>query len=231
MLTMVYVRGVSTKNERPLTGAAGRDLVEVGLRGDIQRGQIVPGQRLVEADLAERFGVTRGSARAALDALIADGLVERIPNRGGRVRTLSTAEAVEVLECRLVLDGLLARKAVEHGTDYDLARLRENLAAMEDSVASGDLWKYSDLIQEHHAIVRAAARHATAADTVERLQAQIVRHQFRLSLRPARAVESLAELRSVVRAIEARQPDAAEAGTQSHLRGVIRAVIAESVER
>jgi DNA-binding GntR family transcriptional regulator len=229
-LTIKYLRDVTTKDRRPLSGAAGRNLVEAGLRSDIQRGQIVPGQRLVEADLAERYAVTRGSARAALDVLIADGLVERIRNRGGRVRTLSTDEAIEVLECRMVLDGLLARKAVEHGTDDDVARLHENLAAMDEAVGSGDLLKYSDLIQEHHALVRAAARHATASNTVERLQAQIVRHQFRLSLRPARAAESLEELRGVVREIEARRPGAAETATQAHLRGVIEAVIAESHE-
>jgi DNA-binding GntR family transcriptional regulator len=212
----------------PLTGAAGRQLVESRLRDAIQRGDVVPGQRLVESELSERFAVTRGSARAALDALCADGLVERIPNRGGRVRTVSAAEAVEILECRMVLDGLLAFKAAESGSADDLAQLAANLERMDGAVASGDLMKYSDLIQEHHALVRQAAGHNVASDTVARLQAQIVRHQFRLSLRPARAGTSLEELRHVVRAIIARDPARAEEATRAHLKGVIEAVLTES---
>jgi DNA-binding GntR family transcriptional regulator len=211
-----------------LTGVAGRQLVDGHLRDDIQRGHVVPGQRLVEAELSERFAVTRGSARAALDALCADGLVERIPNRGGRVRTVSTAEAVEILECRMVLDGLLAFKAAESGSAEDLEQLAANLERMDGAVASGDLMKYSDLIQEHHALVRQAAGHSVASDTVDRLQAQIVRHQFRLSLRPARAVASLEELRHVVTAIVERDPASAEQATRAHLKGVIEAVLTES---
>ena len=63
------------------------------------------------------LGVTRQSLRAALLDLTADGLVERIPNRGARVRVVSTAEAVAITECRMALEALCAVKAAERITE------------------------------------------------------------------------------------------------------------------
>ncbi|WP_312030226.1 GntR family transcriptional regulator [Actinomycetospora sp. TBRC 11914] len=212
-----------------LSGSPGRDVAEKGLREAITRGTIAPGHRLVEAELSEQYGVTRNSARLALDALAAEGLVERIPNRGARVRTVSTAEAVEIMECRMVLDGLLSAKAAELADDDQVARLLGNRELMRRAVAERELLRYSELIQNHHALVREAARHPIASELVQRLAAQIVRHQFQLSLRPGRAEQSLAELERVVDAIVARDPAAADAAAREHLGGVIAAVREEAL--
>jgi DNA-binding GntR family transcriptional regulator len=67
----------------------------------------------VEAELCESFTVPRAGVRAALIDLAADGLVERIQHRGARVRVVSIDEAVEITECRMVLEGLCAGKAAE----------------------------------------------------------------------------------------------------------------------
>jgi DNA-binding GntR family transcriptional regulator len=208
----------------PLTGVRGRDLAEERLRSELARGDVAPGQRLVESELAERYGVTRNSTRLALDALAAEGLVERIPNRGARVRTVSTEEAVAVMECRMVLDGLLAGKAAQAATDDDAERLTANCRLMEQALQAQELLRYSALIQEHHALVRQAARQPIASALVERLQAQIVRHQFQLSLRPGRPQQSLAELRRVVDAIIARDPKTAEEAARAHMRAVVTAL-------
>jgi DNA-binding GntR family transcriptional regulator len=183
-----------------------------------------PGHRLVEADLAELLGVTRNSVRLAIDALIAEGLVERIPNKGARVRVVSTDEAVAITECRMPLEGLIARKAAERITDAEVDQLRTHLWAMGEAVDAGNLLKYSQLIQELHGRVRDAARHPVAAELVGRLQAQLVRHQFQLSLRPGRPRVSLAELAEIVEAVADRDPDRAEAAAVAHVRSVIVAL-------
>ncbi|RBY82439.1 GntR family transcriptional regulator [Geodermatophilus sp. TF02-6] len=205
-------------------GAAARESAEHALRAAISRGDMPPGHRLVEGDLAELIGVNRSSVRLAIDALIAEGLVERIPNRGARVRVVSTEEAVAITECRMPLEGLLARKAAERITDGEVGRLRAHLHAMGDAVDSGDLLKYSELIAQLHGMVRDAARHPVAAELVGRLQAQLVRHQFRLSLRPGRPRVSLRELTALVDAVAARDPDRAEAAAVAHVRSVIAAL-------
>src|SRR5712671_6801358 len=123
----------------PVAGATGRRLAVERLRQTILAGDMAPGQRLVEEELAGMLGVTRASLRAALFDLAAEGLVERIPNRGARVRTISVDEAVAVTECRMALEGLCAAKAAERVTEPDAARLRQLGEDMERSVSDGEL--------------------------------------------------------------------------------------------
>ncbi|CCG03480.1 GntR family transcriptional regulator [Blastococcus saxobsidens] len=205
-------------------GAAARTSAEQALRAAISRGDLAPGHRLVEADLAALIGVNRSSVRAAIDALITEGLVERIPHRGARVRVVSTEEAVAITEVRMPLEGLLARKAAERITDAEIARLGAHVRTMAEAVDSGDLLKYSELIQQLHGMVHDAARHPIAAELVGRLQAQLVRHRFRLSLRPGRPRVSLAELTALVDAVADRDPARAEAAAVAHVRSVIDAL-------
>ena len=99
--------------------------VASGIREAILSGQFVPNQRLIEADLSEQFAASRASVRAALAELANEGLIERVQNRGARVRAVSLAEAVEICEVRMVVEGLCAAKAAERATDADAAGLRE----------------------------------------------------------------------------------------------------------
>jgi DNA-binding GntR family transcriptional regulator len=217
--TLCCVSG--TRKGGSASGAGGRALAEQRLRDAIGRGDVVPGQRLVEGELAALFGVTRSGVRLAIDTLIGEGLVERIPNQGARVRRVSIAEAVEVVECRMVLEGLIARKAAERITGEQIEQLRGQGPLMRQALTDGDLMKYSALIADLHGLIRDAARHGTAAGLVHRLQAQIVRHQFQLSLRPGRPQRSLVELEQLIQAILDREPDRAEEAARSHLASVI----------
>jgi DNA-binding GntR family transcriptional regulator len=203
---------------------SGRSLAEQRLRSAITDGDLAPGARLVEADLVDLFGVSRSSARLAIEALAAEGLVERIPNRGARVRVVSTEEAVAITEARMALEALIARKAAERAGDDDVDRLRAHLGLMRAAVETGDLVKYSALIQQLHGMVRELADQPVAAGLVDRLQAQLVRHQFRLSLRPGRPQVSLRGLTGIVDAIAARDPDRADAAATDHFRSVIAAL-------
>ena len=203
---------------------AARERAEQVLRVAISHGDMPPGHRLVEAELVALTGVSRSAVRLAIDALVAEGLVERIQNKGARVRIVSTDEAIAITECRLPLEGLLARKAAERITDAEADGLRAHLHTMTAAADCGDVLKYSELIQQLHGMVAEAARHPIAADLVGRLQAQLVRHQFQLSLRPGRPRVSLAELSDLVDAITARDPGRAEAAASTHFRSVIAAL-------
>ncbi|RZU31110.1 GntR family transcriptional regulator [Blastococcus saxobsidens] len=210
-----------------LRGAHAKRLAEQRLREEIVRGVVVPGQWLVEPELGERYGVTRNSARLALDVLITEGLVERIPNRGARVRVVSTAEAVAVLECRQVLDGLLARKAAQHATAGRTDSLRDNLRRMRRAGAEQELLEYSALVREHHRLLRELASQPRASALVEQLEGRMVRHEFQLLLRPGQARQSLAGLTRVVDAVVERAADRAESAARAHLQDVIDALLLE----
>ncbi|WP_037577833.1 GntR family transcriptional regulator [Phaeacidiphilus oryzae] len=205
-------------------GAAGKELALDALRRAIRTGDMAPGQRLVEAELAEDLGVTRASVRAALLDLTAEGLVERIPNRGARVRAVSLAEAVEITECRMMLEALCAAKAAERATDRQVDELRVLGEQLKDSVAAGEPLKYSELNHELHRRIRDIAGQHTATEMLERLNAQLVRHQFRLALQPGRPQVSLDEHLALVEAIGAHDPQRAETAARTHLASVIDAL-------
>src|ERR1022692_891683 len=122
----------------PRAGEAARAHALAALRHAILSGDVAPGQRLVEEELASTLGVTRQSLRAALLDLTTDGLVERIPNRGARVRTVSTEEAVAITECRMALEALCAAKAAERISDDEAAQLRGLGENLKNAVTEGN---------------------------------------------------------------------------------------------
>jgi DNA-binding GntR family transcriptional regulator len=137
---------------------------------------------------------------------------------------VSAEEAVAITECRMVLESLIARKAAERIAAPEAERLAAALEQMTRAVDAGDVLKYSALIHQLHGMIRDAAGQPVAASLIDRLQAQLVRHQFQLSLRPGRARVSLGELADIVDAIAARDPDRAEAAAVAHFRSVIAAL-------
>lgn len=205
-------------------GAAGTRVAADALRAALTGGDLAPGQRLVEADLAELYGVTRASVRAALIDLTSEGLVERIPNRGARVRVVSVDEAVAITECRMVLEGLCAARAATNATDDEIASLVELGHQLRAAVADGEPVKYSEYNRQLHRRLREISAQPVANAVLDRLNAQLVRHQFRLSLRPGRPQVSLGEHLAIIDAVARRDPDAAEAATRAHLAGVVEAL-------
>ncbi|WP_326655845.1 GntR family transcriptional regulator [Streptomyces sp. NBC_00385] len=212
------------KEARPSSGEQAKQHALGELRQAILRGEMAPAQRLVEDELAEQFGVTRASIRAALLELASEGLVERIRNRGSRVRVVTKEEAVAITECRMVLEGLCAAKVAAGATEEQLAELAETGAAMAKAVADGEPMTYSELNHRLHALIREFSGQRTAVGLLERLNGQLVRHQFQLALRPGRPQKSLSEHLAVIDAITSRDPQAAEAAVRAHLGSVIDAL-------
>lgn len=202
---------------------AGVPLVEA-IREAIIRGEFVPNQRLVEADLSTQFDASRASVRSALLELTNEGLVERIQNRGARVRAVSLDEAVEISEVRMVLEGLCAAKAATAVTGEEIRELRSIGSSMREAVADGDLLGYSTLNQQLHRRVREIGGQQTASRMLERLRGQNVRHQFRLAMHPGRPSVSLPEHLAIIDAICTHDAEAAEAAARTHLRSVIKAL-------
>jgi DNA-binding GntR family transcriptional regulator len=194
------------------------------LRQAILRGQFQPNERLIEIDLAQTFHIGRAAVRTALARLEQDGIVEREPFRGARVRSISEAEAIEILEARTVLEGLAVRYAAQNATPGDVAGLREILDRMQGCFNASDLLGVSDGNSQLHGQLLHMARHQTAARLIEGLQAQNVRFQFRTILVPGRASQSLAEHRAIVDAVAAHDADAAERAMRAHLSHVADAL-------
>jgi DNA-binding GntR family transcriptional regulator len=202
----------------------GPEAVLDAIREAILQGEFVPDQRLVEADLCSRFSANRGAVRGALLRLTEEGLVERVQNRGARVRAVSVEEAVEICEVRMVLEGLCAAKAAARVTAAQCEELRRLGERMTEAVNSGDVMGYSQRNQELHRLLRRYSGQSTAEAVLERLRAQSVRHQFRLSLVPGRPNVSLPEHLAIIEAVCAHDPERAERAARDHLASVIEAL-------
>lgn len=202
----------------------GQPSVTAAIRDAIVRGEFAPNQRLVEADLCDQFSASRATVRSALIELANEGLVERVQNRGARVRAVSLEEAVEISEVRMMLESLCAAKAAERISAEEIAELRELGEAVRAAVAGGDVVGYSNLNQRLHRRVREISGQRTAAGLLERLRGQSVRHQFRLAMRPGRPQVSLPEHLAIIDAICAHRPDEAAEATRAHLASVIEAL-------
>jgi|FaiFalDrversion2_1042247.scaffolds.fasta_scaffold03420_2 DNA-binding GntR family transcriptional regulator len=194
------------------------------LRRAILEGRLLPNQRLVEVELARAFGVGRAAVRTALVRLEQEGIVQREPNRGARVRLVTEQEAVEILEARAALECLTVRYAARRATPEDLRQLQEVLRRMEVCRDRGDPLGYSEMNHELHRILLRIAGHATAARLIDVLQVQNVRYRYRTVLIPGRLAQSLEEHRAIVEAVAQGDPDAAEAAMRHHLQQVIEAM-------
>jgi DNA-binding GntR family transcriptional regulator len=205
-----------------MTGMASATRADVTklLRDAIVSGEYAPNQRLIEADLSASYGASRAAVRTALLELAAEGLVDRLPNRGSRVRAIPLTEAIEILEVRMSLEALCAAKAAENITDAEIAEFTQ-LRADILAAAASDLFEYSRLNQVLDRRIREIANHPTAVAILERLRAQGVRHQFRLAFYPGRAAVSAPEHAAIIDAIISRDAGRAEAETRTHLGSVI----------
>jgi DNA-binding GntR family transcriptional regulator len=113
------------------------------MRSAILSGELGAGSKLVEADLAERFGTSRGPIREAVRELVREGLVVEFDRRGNVVSTLTARDLAEVYGVREALELAAARHAVDRVDDEALLSLEQHLDALENA-AGGDYLQNSE---------------------------------------------------------------------------------------
>lgn len=190
----------------------------------IVSGELQPNQRLIETELAQTLGVSRGAIRTALIRLEQEGVVDRERNRGARVRLISESEAVEILEARTALECLAIRHAAMNATEGDVTDLRSMLDEMKTAREHDDLLAVSAVNGRLHRRLIEIARHTTVARLLEMLRSQHVRFQYRTILAPGRSTRSFEEHCAIVDAVAAHDPDSAESAMRRHLCHVIEAL-------
>ena len=192
------------------------------IRQGIIAGQFMPNERLLEAKLAEMLKTGRATVRTALVRLEQEGLVELELNRGARVRLVSDAEAIELLEARIALEKVTARYAAIRATASDKKRLETILQNMEACYKNKDFGNYSEGNKKLHQTIYEVSRHAVAGRLIDMLKAQSRRVNYRVILMPGRPENSIEEHRGIVKAIGESNPDAAEAAVEAHLTEALR---------
>jgi DNA-binding GntR family transcriptional regulator len=203
---------------------SGAELAYQRLREEIVSGRLQPNERLVEADLVQLLDTGRSAVRTALVRLEQEGLVEREPNRGAKVRLVGEQEAAEILESRMVLEGLAARHAAKNVTPAQVEELRAIIREMRSLLDAGDLLGVSDLNATLHGRLLEIADNRTVARLVATLSSQLVRFQYRTILLPGRAEQSHLEHRAIVEAVVGGDSDAAEQAVREHVGHIVEAL-------
>lgn len=171
--------------------------------------QFQPGERLKEVELALSFGVSRATIREALRILEKRGLVSILPQRGARVNDLSPKELEDLFEIRAALLGVASRRLAERGSDEDRRYLREAVKALE--VCLDDASEYARASARLVGDITRLAGNEQIDSYIAELSQRFGRYaRLGLATRERRD-ESIATWRKLVRAITARDGEAAEA--------------------
>lgn len=194
------------------------------LEGEIERlilnGEIAPGRKINENQLAMRFGTSRGPIREALRSLEGAGLVETIPNRGAFVRSMSVEEVREIYEVRAALFALAGRLLAERATPQVVAALDGFIQRMEQATQEHDFDRYYPLNLEFHAFILDACGNATLARQYRAFVQRLTLFRARSLVQGGGLNVSNREHREMVDAIRARDPDWAH---EAHWRHVTNA--------
>ena len=184
----------------------------------IRRGMLAPGQRLVEADIMQDTGASRGKVREALQRLSTEGLVVIEEFRGASVKRLTRAEVQDIYHLREVLEGLAARRLTERAPRAALRRLEQLQAEMDACEQSGDGERFAELNDRWHQLIIEGAGNGLAAGFLDRLRTPIFRFQFGMFYSREVMTISNADHRDITAAILGGAPDLAEMAMRRHIR-------------
>jgi DNA-binding GntR family transcriptional regulator len=204
---------------RPAPSSNQDEISYTRLREAIASGELMPSERLVESGLADSLGVGRAAIRTAIARLAQERLVERIPNRGARVRRFSDDEVLDVLAVRMAIECLTVRRAATNATRDDIRRITRVLDEMEAAATAGDTPGFGETnLVFHNELLRVADN-----ETATRMLDSLLSHRFQLArlTTPSHPLDRLAEHRRILAAVEAGDPDTAEAEMRFHLSGMI----------
>jgi len=190
-------------------------------------GDIPPGQKISEPELARTYGISRGPLREAMRKLEALRLVERKPHVGARVVKLSAKELIEIYRVREALEGMACRLAAEFMPQAEIDSLRDLLNEHEQSIDQLDgrsyFQKEGDL-DFHYRIVY-GSKNAKLLEFLGGDLYHLVRmYRYQFSVSSSRPKRALKEHRQIIDAIESRDPELAEMLMRRHIGAARRNV-------
>ncbi len=155
-----------------------RDVVFQNLRQAILKGELEPGERLMEIHLAKRLGVSRTPIREAIRKLELEGLVDMVPRRGAVVASITRKDMRDVLEVRRTLEMLAVEVACERISQGELEKLRAAGREFERSGGSGDIIRLVQADMAFHEIIYAATGNLRLVNILGNLREQMYRYRM-----------------------------------------------------
>ena len=187
------------------------------LRQRIYAHELAPGTWIDEQALADTFGISRTPMREALKVLASEGLVRLEPRRGCYVAELSEQDLDEIFPVMALLEARVAFEAAGKATDADLLRLAALHEALEQHAAANDADHFFEANQAFHNALQEIAGNRWLKQMIDDAR-RVIKLTRRDSLRlDGRLKQSLAEHRAILKALRARDADAAGRAMHEHL--------------
>ena len=194
-----------------------RDVVFNTLRHAILRGELKPGERLMEIQLANKLGVSRTPIREAIRKLELEGLVLMIPRKGAEVAEITEKSLRDVLEVRGCLEELAVDLACDRITEFQLEELKEAAVAFEEALRTGELTEYAEADVRFHDIIYNATDNQRLVQLLYNLREQMYRYRVEYLKRQEVHQTLLEEHRFIIECIESRNKECAKAAIRTHV--------------
>jgi len=211
---------IQLDNYKPL-----REIVFESLREAIIGGRLKPGERLMEAQLAEELGVSRTPVREAIRKLELEGFVAMLPRKGAYVSGISLKDIVDVFEIRAALEALAAGLAAERITEEELDQMERYLLKASEASDEDNLSAFVAVDTGFHELIYKASRNQRLFQIVTLLQEQVQRFRTVSLSQPGRFKDAIEEHRQIIEAISERNVELAQSLAKEHIENAEQSML------
>lgn len=202
-----------------------RDVVYKTLRQAILRGELKPGERLMEIQLANKLGVSRTPIREAIRKLELDGLVLMIPRKGAEVADISEKSLRDVLVVRKALEELAVQLSCEKIGKAQIAELKDAAREFEKIIKSNDVTQIAEADVRFHDVIYLATDNQKLIQLLNNLGEQMYRYRVEYLKRPEVYPQLIEEHEEIIRQIEKREKEKAAEIVCRHIDNQVKAVM------
>ena len=194
-----------------------RDMVFDVLMSAIMQGQLSPGERLLEVQLADEMGVSRTPVREAIRRLELEGFVVMVPRKGAYVAGLSINDVEEVYEIRTVLETLAVRLAAQRMQPADYAQLDDLSEKMRATWQEGNVDNWVSLDASFHELLYKFSRNERLVAMMNNIMEQLSRYRIISLANVEVRHNSLSEHQELIEALKRRDSEAAATAVAMHI--------------
>lgn len=194
-----------------------RDVVFQTLRQAILKGELEPGERLMEIQLAERLGVSRTPVREAIRKLELEGLVVMVPRKGAEVASITEKNVRDVLEVRKALEELAVTLACQRMDESQFRQFDEQNQIFEKALEAGDLTEIARLDVDFHEVIYMATGNERLQQMLNNLREQMYRYRMEYIKDERQRSKLIKEHCEIAEAIKARDIERAKSAIRLHI--------------
>ena len=202
-----------------------REVVFNILRQAILKGELKPGEHLMEVELAEKLRVSRTPIREAMRKLEAEGFVVMEPRKGAEVASITESDLNDVLEIRMVLENMAIDLACQRITKKQLKELDEAAKAFQEKLTDGSLTDMAQADEDFHEQIYRAAGNKRLLQVLSNMREQIYRYRVEYLKEEGTRARLVDEHQELTQAIRDKDADLAKRICSEHLENQRKAII------